>query len=168
MTSHEKVLTTTSLLVTAVSIAISFPINVFSTLHFQSHIADLSTAFRFLILALVEISIGHGFAVLIARSNEARQKGHITTRAFVVFFVILNAWVTLFNVEFFISSHCTGYLLGKLLTKAFASRVILGAICGFYGLFILTEAMAGQDDERGVVLAQLWAYVIVFFVFSFS
>jgi len=128
----------------------------------------LDVAFRFLVLVLIEITIGHGFAILIARSNEARHSRNVTPMALVAFFVMLNAWVTIFNVEFFISSHCTGYLLGKLITKAFAARAVLGAICGAYGLFILSEALSRQDDEGFVILFQFWAYVIMFFVFSFS
>lgn len=157
-----------SLAVTVISIIMSFPSTIFGTEFFKTHVADFSLVFRVVLLVFIEVLIGHGFAELIGQSERVRATSRSSAAALLVLLVFTNAWVTFFNIEFFIVAHVDpgSILLG--MTRSFAVRLASGVLCIGYGLFILDKTTQHFQDNSKVLWVQLWFYVGIFILYCLS
>ncbi|WP_320175941.1 hypothetical protein [Maridesulfovibrio sp.] len=159
MTKFEKMMTVISLVITSISIVISFPSSILNTVHFQAHIADFEFEFRFLILFILEVVLGYGFAAIISLCLKKNEKLSVYF-ACALFMMAINAWVTFFNVEFFIVSHLTGVI-------AFGTRLLVGWVFSVIGIVLLCCAV-GEDIKNEVARAQFISYSLFFVLFCFK
>ncbi len=156
MRRTELIISSLSLLVTTISAALSFPT---LDIGLESTIREAEFGLRVLLLVVVETCLAYGFGLLFAQ--VARSAVIFLSPVAVwlnVILVFVSAWVTLFNVDVFLTRH--------LENRSFFLAII-GTVAALFGIFLTRLHVMDADQYQDREVSQLCLLHAVAFLLIF-